>query len=445
MAHSLNYRFPIDEDAAGQLESYYTSYTLNVGLPTANTIFFSVPPSEDLTDGASTYMKLVCNVTKYDGTPIEDGDFSKMAGTTEQPILPLALCNGAFGNFWSQINVSLNGFPLPPVTEASYTAFLVDVMGSGWAYRKNFLESASGLTNYIEFQSTITTDTFLGLSTTSQKIAKSEDFELYGRVASDFLMTCNQLIPDNVRMDISLSRQNQNFVLAAPFMKQDLRLNLKEATLFVKRVRLNPAGQALVNSSLATRGFLRYQRLDCKAMPVPKTKSYRWTNVWHSSDLPSRIFFGLVKSVSYHGSMKHQPCYFETANIKSVRVTVNGRDILPETIKPQLVYRSGDLAEQVNTEKSQVLGPLVAMHRALDVITNRDSAIGITQQDWMRGYAIYAVDLPNDGSNKKNPGTVDIYMDFKEAPTLDLMAIAMAECKLNIQVSGPERAFSPAD
>ena len=442
--HRLNYRFSSNEDAAGQLESYYVPYTLDMGLSTANTVFFSIPPSEDMTDGASTYMKLVFNVTKADGMPIEGPDFAKMAGTTEQPILPLALCNGAFGNFWSQINVSLNGFPLPPVTEASYTAFLVDVMGSGWAYRRNFLEPASGLTNYIEFQSKITADTFLGTPTASQRLATSNDVELYGRITSDFLMTSSQLIPDNVRIDISLARQNSNFLLAAPFMNHDLRLNLKEATLFVKRVRLNPAARTLVNNSLATRGFLRYQRLDCKAMPVPKAKSYRWPNVWHTSDLPSRIFFGLVKSLSYHGSVKHQPMFFETANMHSVRVAVNGREILPETIKPQLEYLSGALVEQVDVAKSQVLGPLMAMHRALDLITNRDSAIGITQQDWMRGYAIYAVDLPNYGSNKTNPGTVDIMMEFKKAPTVDLMAIAMSESIQNIQVSGPERTFCPA-
>ncbi len=446
----LNYNFSTSEDEAGLLENYYEPHSLDMGLSTANKLYWNINESEDMTDGSGIYLKLVAKLTKADGSKLGWEDFTPTKESIDR--LPVGLCNSAFGNFWSSIGVSLNGFPLPPVTEAPYTSFFVNEMGSGWSHKSNFLNAASGRTRFPEGRSEITHTTYEGIPTASNRIATGETFELYGRLASDFFLTCSQLIPNNVRMEISLTRQSPNFVLQTPFLAKEteLRLQLLEATLFVKRVRLNAAAMALVNSSLATRGLLKYQRLDTRVMPVTKSSIFRWPNIWPSSHLPSRIFFGLVHAESYRGDLKRESLFFEAGGVERVRVQVNGREILPEPIVPHLHYAATDGGAgapkkgAVDMATSQALGPLMAMTRTLDLLDNRDATQGVTQDEWMTGYAIYAVDLPGYGSNRRNSGSVDVIMEFKEAPTKQFVAVAMGEFHELLACSGSDRAFSPA-
>ncbi len=256
----LNYSFSTNEDDAGLLESYYEPHSLDMGLSTANKLYWNIKESEDMTDGAGIYLKLVVKLTKADGSALDWADFTPTKATVER--LPIGLSNGGFGNFWASIGVSLNGFPLPPVTEAPYTAFFVNEMGSGWGHKINFLNPASGRKGFNGFRSLVTATDYDGIPTASERFAKGESFELYGRLASDFFLTCSQLIPNNVRIELSLTRQGQSFLLQSPTLIPEVRLHLTEATLFVKRVKLNAAAMSLVNSSLATRGLLKYQRLN---------------------------------------------------------------------------------------------------------------------------------------------------------------------------------------
>ena len=439
----LNYHFSSGEHEAGLMESYYVPHTIDTGLSTANSLFFSVPPHDtDLTDGAATYLKLGFNVTAPDGAPLKVELFPGMSVNTFEGV-PLGLCNGAFGNFFSSINLSLNGFPLPPVTEAPYTAFMVDIMGSGMGYQRNFLSAASGTSAYMSRTSKMGELTWFPEMTFSKGLQEGMDHVLYGRLASDFLMTSSQLIPNNVRLDLTLSRQHTNFILGCQVTKVPIRLNLKEATLFVKRVRLNAAGMNLVNSSLASRGFLKYQRLITQVMPVPKASIYRWPNIWSTSQLPTRIFFGVVRQDSYQGVLDRQPMFFETANVARVRVVVNGRDILPEPFSPTITYEEAD-PNKVDRQRSRAVGPIMGLSRALDLLTNRDATQGISQEQWLEGYAIYAAELPHYGSAARLMGTVDIVIEFKEAPKTEYVCVAMAEFDQTLEVTGSQRSFNIA-
>lgn len=437
MSERLNYHFNVDPDVPGQLEEYTQSITIDNGLKgSSNNIRFTVPPHDtDCTDGSEMDLELVFNVTDEDGTALDDSD-------------DVFLCNGAFGNFFSQINVSLNGHPLPPVTEAAYTAFLVDRLGSSKAYRKSVLYPLGFTGKSLETHSAITGLNQISYGDNKKKVANSKDVRLSGRIASDFLATCAHLIPNKVAMELSLIRNRDSFILGSSEAKKSYKINLKECTLGVKRVRLNPAGQELLEKSLATSGHLKYQRLSTRVQTVSLgSQSFRWNNIFHSSQLPSRVFVGLVNQKSYMGQLDYYPMFFESANVSSVRFLVDGREILPKPYQPKFKYVTrGDGGRALDHDNCEVSSPMRGLSKALGTFSNRATTVGLTEFEWLAGLSVYAATLPAYGGMETPKGCLDVVIDF--SPHIgpgSYVCLVMGEFDKVLEIKGPERSVTVTD
>ena len=194
MSERLNYQFNTDPDVPGQREEYEQTFTLEKGL--TNALLFNIPAhSTDCTDGTKMYIELVFKVLKENGENLDATDDAD-----------LLLCNGAFGNFFSTVNVSLNGCALPTNSDAAYTNFLVKILGSSKDYRKSVLKPLSWTdVNYDRF-SAITATNHIGLQRCHQ-----EGGRLQGGASQ---RPCSIRLPHHLRSPHPQQRQHRRLSAA---------------------------------------------------------------------------------------------------------------------------------------------------------------------------------------------------------------------------------------
>ena len=82
---------------------------------------------------------------------------------------------------------------------------------------------------------------------------KESQIEMYGRIYSDVCNVPLYLLPD-VKIQIKLTKARQAFFLLSNKADSKVTFRFKEARLFVKRIRSNPAFLAAHNETLNT-GF----------------------------------------------------------------------------------------------------------------------------------------------------------------------------------------------
>ncbi len=425
MEGRLDYTFSMDSERPGQEEFYYITQSIDNGLAHAPALKFDVPPHDtDYTDGSEMYLKLVFMVMDSKGETLKSDD-------------KVFLCNGAFGNFFSDCNVELNHHRLPAVTEVPYTSFLVNTLGTTKRYRDDLLDTISHTTTPSEGAPKITASS---PKTNLINISQSREVTMYGKIPSDFLGSCGEPIPNNVRITISLQRNHENFILGHDDATKEYKIKLLKCTLFVKRIRMNTAAQNVLDGSIARGGFLKYRRLSTMMQPVHKgSLSHGWFNVFHGR-VPSRIFFGLVKQLSHVGALNYYPMFFDTAGVSDVAFLVNGRHVMVESYKPTFRY----IGDTATWNTSDITGPLLGLYQALGGFKNQD--LGIGPREWINGMAIYATKLPHyDSSMATKMGSFDIQLAFSKPLSENYVLIAMGEFDHALEFEGPERKFSTVD
>ena len=90
-----------------------------------------------------------------------------------------------------------------------------------------------------------------------RKMKESQTIEMYGRIHSDICKVPLYLLPD-VKIQIKLTKARPAFYLMSNKADAKATLKIKEAKLFVKRIRPNPAILAAHNKTLIKGFSARY-------------------------------------------------------------------------------------------------------------------------------------------------------------------------------------------
>lgn len=422
----LKYQFDSNGSLPDVASARYQTYTVDSGIDSSRAVQFQVPGQPDcFIDLSECYLKTVFNVVKQDGTSIG----------SNPPVFP---AENYGSNLWSQVQISLNNTPLPPGNEYPYTAYLIDILGASSETQSNVLNDLAGFA-VPSYGSSLIEHARSNSYREKKRLCRDSQFmEVYSRIHSDFMMSCSQLLPNNMSLGVTLQRSQDSFVLGAetkttmdPATATDkttvvdpVKIQVKSATLFVKRVCLNPAARAEIDKGLADGGNLLYQRLQTVAIQCPKGLiTWNWHNCFNHV-APRKVFLALVTQEAYFGSLKRTSSFLESANIATVRFALDGRDIMAEPYQTKFVYDSKGKIDDVNTQARSAYAGLCRAIGSFSAIRQNN---GISYSKFVDGATVFAVDLDHADTGHPSTGSLDVSITFAEKSEETYMVILMGE------------------
>ena len=426
MEGHLKYKFDSQASVPDVVSSRYHRYTCANGVNTSRTVNFIVEGQPDCFINLSQcYLKTVFKLVNEDGTDIDSN--------------PLVFPVENYGtNLWSQVDIRLNNTPIPPGTEYPYTGYLIDILGSSAIHRAHVMEPLAGTWIPSYGSSMIKNAKATTYVTNKRLCSDSKSIEVYNRIHSDFMMTCSQFLPNNMSLGVTLQRSKDSFVLGADTKKFTdpktsaemiiepgaVKIQIESVSLYVKRVCLNPPAQSLMDRALATGGSLQYQRLHTIALQCPK--GYQtWTGRNCFNYLaPQRAFVALVTEEAYFGSLGRTSNFLESANIKSVRFTLNGRDVMPEPYQTKFAY---DRNGKIDTANTQALSAYHGLCKSMGVSNAIRQNFGVNYDNFIDGATVFAVNLEHADTSQAVRGTFDVTIYFERACEEPYMVLVMGE------------------
>ena len=145
--------------------------------------------------------------------------------------------------------------------------------------------------------------TNLGYTKRKALAAESKEMDMMGKLHLDLFFQ-NRYLLNGVEVRLQLIRSNDLFCLHGNANQADNKVSLKEVTLFVRKVKPNPAVQLAYVKALQ-HGTAKYRyckiRVEVKSFTVPTgNRSITKENLF-LGQLPTRMVVGVVDDDAYNG------------------------------------------------------------------------------------------------------------------------------------------------
>ncbi|KAK3708938.1 hypothetical protein QZH41_002808 [Actinostola sp. cb2023] len=150
---------------------------------------------------------------------------------------------------------------------------------------------------------------------------------------------------------------------------------------------------------------------------------FSFTDLFQQS-VPDQLTIGFVKSTAFNGVYNENPFNFKLFGLKDLRLVVNGTERPVNRIE----FKSHDGVEGYE----MMFSSSGNMHRGF--------SNGIKRKDYAHGNALLCLNLTPDGKDaknytyKKNEGTLDLFLNFKEPLTENLTVLFLPEFENEVLV-----------
>lgn len=253
-------------------------------------------------------------------------------------------------------------------------------------------------------------DTFaenIGGQTRGLLFHQGETVDLIGRLHVDMLNTSKYLL-NNVDFGITLELQSKEFYLKKKLATNKTILKIKDATLFIEHVKINPEVLLSHQTILEQKNAVYpYKRCDVKNFTISHNSTYFSLDNVCNGLLPELVLIALVNNQAYQGDSSLNPFNFQHFNMTSFTASVNGIEIAPRNLtfdftqkNPISQHAYFNLFKQLN------------LHRF-------DRANQISRDIFNAGGFILAYDLTpdhdNDCANIVHTGALRFEGKFKES------------------------------
>ena len=141
-----------------------------------------------------------------------------------------------------------------------------------------------------------------------------------------------RLLPPNVRLDWSINTNPYEIFAMhkAGAMKDQYRFVITEASIWLKRVSVNPGAMIAHNNLLASRNMLfpvRY--LESRTLDLMKSSfNFRFPNIFTGNRMPVALYAFFVETESKQGNLQKNPYALQHCNLSEIRCSL-GSKILP--------------------------------------------------------------------------------------------------------------------
>ncbi len=390
--------------------SKYVGYYPIAPVKDSKHIEFFIPGNgEDYLDLSNAFLSLAPQVTLENGTPLPD----------DSKVSPI---NNTFHSIFSAVSIQLGDKPITSNDqEYPYKAYLKTLASSDMLNHKSFLTVEMFYKDKsLSERNPDNAEKTDGLYLRHERCKKSAKMDMIGRLHLDI---CEQdkLIPNNVDVRLQLQISKPEFCLIIPDTdKHKYKLNIANAVLYVRQVKLNPSVMLAQEKSLKESTF-KYpiRRTECRTFAI--SQGLREINIPNAilGPQPSFILMGLVDSTAKNGDMKLNPFYFDHKNVSYISVDVDGVQFPNTPYQPNFVGKEW-----------------ARPYHGFYVATGQyygTTAPSITYEDYGKGNTLYAFDLTADESaldgthfNLVKNGSLRIDLKFQNPLDKNMTLILLA-------------------
>ena len=392
----LQYSFAGPEDDRDECDKAFwikSSLDRNIG----STLRFVIPPDpEAFTDVNVAYMSVTLRVVKADGNPLDESDL-------------VFVSPGSLQSLFDSCQIFLNGASLEPSNAYSFGATLTSYLGMAKTTRDNVWKELAGMRTPNFTSSKILPSNVGDFREFIKTVALSKPFTLTGRLMSDFMQSCGQLLPPGIKLEVNLRRSPDSFTLCSVSEDQSLRYRVEigMASLFLRRVRMRKPILERTLKSIENGGRLAYTRMDCVISQIPATGVFlRFGNIYGGRELPHTLYLVLANQKAFSGAQDYLGNYFESGYLQSVQVFENGRPVLTQPIRTTYAYDADGVS--LNTANSDAAEPFLTCTQAMNGIANSQMVAGLSYFEFLRGCIVTCVQLNSCGGKQMGAGFVDV-------------------------------------
>ncbi|KAK3731368.1 hypothetical protein QZH41_019554 [Actinostola sp. cb2023] len=243
--------------------------------------------------------------------------------------------------------------------------------------------------------------------------------------AVDVFQSGRYLVP-GVSIVIQIDFNDPQFVLMAA-AGATARFKITSVIFRVRHVKVQPAVHLEIEDK-------QYKQQQTVVYPIRTSKPIRRTmeqgkSVFSFTDLfqqsvPDQLTIGFVKSTAFNGVYNENPFNFKLFGLKDLRLVVNGTERPVNRIE----FKSHDGVEGYE----MMFSSSGNMHRGF--------SNGIKRKDYANGNALLCLNLTPDGKDaknytyKKNEGTLDLFLNFKDPLTDNLTVLFLPEFENEVLV-----------
>ncbi|GFO17928.1 hypothetical protein PoB_004443300 [Plakobranchus ocellatus] len=363
---------------------------------------------EEYTDLPETFLHVRVKVTKPDGGALTDTDI----------VAPTILYAEAL---FFQVDVSLNGnLTIPSQNTYPWRCFLESLL----SYRPDALGSQLSLSGFSRVTAgeldNMDGEKNEGFVERVKWIKGSKECDMLCRVHADIFHQEKFLI-NGVGMKLRFVRSKDSFVLLTSDDQAEYKVELTQASLYVRRCKSNPA-IVLAHEQALQSGTAKYplKRVEVKAFSVGQGQlSFVEDNLF-TGHIPKRVIIGMVDSASFNGAYNNNPFHFKHNLISYLSLCVDGRQVPSKPLTPAF-----DKGLWARSYMSIFQGTGIAW---------KDKGFDISYEKYGKGFSLFCFDLTptltNDCSGEVEllkSGVVRLEARFSQALQQPIHVIVYAE------------------
>lgn len=249
---------------------------------------------------------------------------------------------------------------------------------------------------------------------------ESKEIEMIGHLHGD-LFNQEKFLINGVDMCVKLVRSRENFNLMAGSVDLKFKVCITDATLIVRRARINPSVLLAHQKVLAsTTAKYPITRAEVKVLTIPSGVQGKTLDNIFLGQVPKRCIVGFVNNAAFNGTLNKNPFNFENYGINTFCLYIDGNQIPSKSLQPS--FDSNVFASAYHTLFSGT-----GIH-----FLNEGN--GISRDEYADGYCLLAFDLTPDLSanssshwNLIKHGSVRLEVRFESALTQTINCIVYAE------------------
>ncbi|KAJ8050072.1 hypothetical protein HOLleu_03126 [Holothuria leucospilota] len=371
-------------------------------------------------DLEETQVYVKCKITKSGG-----GAIDLDAASNPDKVGPI---NYTLHSLFKQVDVSLNGQEISDSSSMyPYRAYLEALLNYGEESKSGQLSSAlyyHDTPGKLALVNPSHANGNKGLKARAQFFDGSHEVELMGRLHCD-VFHMNRYLMNGVNVKVKFTPSHDEFVLCSSNASPAYKMKITEIALYARRVTPSPTVLLQHAKILASGVTAKYpiQRVQMKTKSIQAGTTNVVTDHLWLGQLPRRLIFGFVLASSFNGDYGKNPFEFKHCKISNLTLRYAGQ------LYPSDPMRL-DFADDGESSTKTLRGYdslFTALHKK-----GLNEDFGISRDDYENGYTLFGFDFTPDRSdgahyNRKQEGSLDLSIRFKEALAASVILICYAE------------------
>ncbi|XP_071948941.1 uncharacterized protein F54H12.2-like [Antedon mediterranea] len=372
--------------------------------------------TEEYVDLSQTMLRVNVKITRGDGTDLHADD-------------PVGPTNLLLQSLFNEVDVSLNERLITPSNNTySYRAMIETLLTYGADAKETHL--TGGLFYKDTAGRMDVANPTLDDAAANQGLKKrgSRLVDLIGPIHCDIFFQ-DRMMLNGVDIKLKLHRSKNAFCLMSSGAQAGYKLQLEAASIYVRKVKLNPS-IALAHAKALERGSAKYplRRVAVKTLSIPRGNLSFTRESLYNGNLPKRLVVGLVGTDAFNGDYSKNPFNFQHFNTNFISLYLDGEQIPWKPLKPNF---------EANGEGSYILA-YQSLFSGLNTLFD-DTGNQISREDYARGYTLFAFDLTPDLSssghfNLIKHGNIRLEIQFATALVETINVIVYSEFDSLIEI-----------